>query len=95
MLAPTTQKHLLQDVFRGTNVNQLECKSCGYTKRNTDHFYTLTLEIKGKSHIHDALAKMNEENLISDYLCEGCNKKVDVARINLLGETPNVLIIHL
>lgn len=28
-------------------------------------------------------------------MCEGCNKRVNITKRGLLGEMPNVLIIHL
>ena len=32
---------------------------------------------------------------INDYKCDGCKQKVDLQSIEMLGETPNVLIVHL
>jgi hypothetical protein len=32
---------------------------------------------------------------ISDYRCDSCNQKVDLQSTELLGDTPNVLIVHL
>ena len=31
---------------------------------------------------------------IEDYQCDGCNEKVLLKKRNLLGEMPNVLIVH-
>jgi len=38
---------------------------------------------------------MVEGEVISDYECSGCNKKVDVSKRTLIAQTPNVLIVHL
>jgi len=41
------------------------------------------------------LQKQIEGEVINDYNCDGCNKKVDISKRTLLSETPNVLIVHL
>ena len=33
--------------------------------------------------------------IIEDFTCEGCNKKVNITKRQLLGQMPNVLIVHL
>ena len=33
--------------------------------------------------------------VISDFKCDGCDKKVDITKRTLSAETPNVLIVHL
>jgi len=33
--------------------------------------------------------------VINDYECSGCKKKVDVSKRTLISQTPNVLIVHL
>ena len=38
---------------------------------------------------------MLEPQEISDFLCEGCQKKVDISSRSIIGETPNVLLVHL
>jgi ubiquitin carboxyl-terminal hydrolase 34 len=36
-----------------------------------------------------------EGEVISDYECDGCKKKVDISKRTLISQTPNVLIVHL
>jgi ubiquitin C-terminal hydrolase len=36
-----------------------------------------------------------EGEVINDYQCDGCGKKVDVSKRTLISQTPNVLIVHL
>jgi ubiquitin carboxyl-terminal hydrolase 34 len=36
-----------------------------------------------------------EGETISDFLCDGCNKKVDISKRTLLSTLPNVLVVHL
>ena len=42
-----------------------------------------------------SLGKMIEGEVINDYQCDVCNKKVDVSKRTLISQTPNVLIVHL
>jgi len=53
------------------------------------------LTVKDIKSVYDSLEKQVEGEVINDYLCDGCNKKVDVSKRVLITETPNVLIIHL
>lgn len=53
------------------------------------------MTVKNKTDVYDSLKSMLAGDEISDYTCSGCNKKVDLQSIELLGDTPNVLIIHL
>lgn len=32
---------------------------------------------------------------MNDFQCDGCNKRVDISKRQLLVETPNILIVHL
>jgi len=38
---------------------------------------------------------MLEFSEISDYKCSNCNQKVDLLKRSVIGETPNVLFVHL
>lgn len=42
-----------------------------------------------------ALEKLISAQEINDYQCDGCKKKVDVESRTIIGETPNVLFVHL
>ena len=45
--------------------------------------------------MHDSLQKLVDGEVINDYECDGCKKKVDVSKRTLISSTPNVLIVHL
>lgn len=55
----------------------------------------MSLTVKDIKSVYDSLAKQVEGEVINDYQCDGCNKKVDVSKRVLIAETPNVLILHL
>jgi len=95
LLKPTSQCDLLKDVFAGNLCSQLICQSCGAVRNKIELFYNLSLQVKGSTGIYDSLAKMVKGQTIEDYMCEGCNQKVDVTKRSLLADMPNVLIVHL
>ena len=94
-LKGTSRQFLLQSVFGGQTCSQLVCKECGKVKNRLEDFYNLSLTVKDIKGMHESLAKMVEGELISDYECSGCKKKVDVSKRTLIAHTPNVLIVHL
>lgn len=57
VLKSTSQKYLMQDVFRGTYVSQMVCQSCGKTKNNLTTGYTLSVEVENKKGLHASLQK--------------------------------------
>ena len=72
-LRPTSQKYLMQDVFQGKSVSQNVCMGCGNTKNNVEPFYTLSLEVKNKSSVHESLIKQLDGQVIEDFKCDACN----------------------
>ena len=94
-LKGTSRRHLLQSVFGGQTCSQLVCKECGKVKNRLEDFYNLSLAVKDIRGMHESLAKLVAGEVISDYECSGCQKKVDVSKRTLIAQTPNVLIVHL
>ena len=94
-LRDTSRKYLLQSVFGGQTCSQMVCLECGKVKNRIEPFYNLSLPVKDIKSMEVSLKKMIEGETISDYTCEGCNKKVDISKRTLISQTPNVLIVHL
>lgn len=94
-LKATSRKYLLQSVFGGQTCSQLICSECGKVKNRLEDFYNLSLTVKDIKGMHESLAKLVEGEVISDYECSGCKRKVDVRKRTLIAHTPNVLVVHL
>jgi ubiquitin C-terminal hydrolase len=94
VLKDTEQKYLVDDTFKGHKLLQLVCKECGHAKTREDFFYTLQVEVQNKSNIYESLSAIRDGQIINDYMCDGCNKKVDVQERTLFAQMPNVLVIH-
>ena len=71
------------------------CQSCGKTKNELDTTYTLSAKVENTQDLYTSISKIIEGETIEDFNCEGCNKKVNITKRQLLGEMPNVLIVHL
>lgn len=95
MLRDTSRKYLLQSVFGGKTCSQLLCQECGKVKNRIEDYYNLSLTVKDIKSLNDSLQKLVEGEVINDYQCDGCMKKVDISKRTLISQTPNVLIVHL
>jgi ubiquitin C-terminal hydrolase len=94
-LKPTRFKYLIHSVFGGKICSQLRCESCNTIKKQFEDMFFLSLSVSKMKNIYESLAKFISEEKIDEYNCDNCNKKVTIAKRNLLAELPNVLIIHL
>ena len=94
-MKPTSRKHLVQGVFGGKQCNQMICQECGKVKNRMEDYLNLSLPIKGFKSIEESLQKQIEGEIINDYQCDGCNRKVDLQKRSMIASTPNILIVHL
>ena len=54
------------------------CTECGKVKNRMEDYLNLSLTVKGIKSIEESLQKQVEGEIISDYQCDGCNRKVDL-----------------
>ena len=94
-LKQTPFRHILNSVYGGKTCQQLICSSCGYTKSRDDTFYNLSLEVKNMKTIHDSLEKYITGEVIDDYFCDNCKKRVSTTKRTCVSQPPNVMIVHL
>lgn len=94
-LKPTSRKYLLQSIFGGKQCSQMVCTECGKVKNRLEDFYNLSLTVKDIKSVYESLEQQVKGEMISDYFCEQCNRKVELSKRTLIAETPNVLIVHL
>ena len=94
-LAKTQRKYLIDGIFGGKQVSQMVCSECGKVKNKHETFLTLSLPVRDCKSVYESLKKNVAGETISDFKCDGCNKKVELSKRTLIAETPNVLILHL
>jgi hypothetical protein len=71
------------------------CKECGFIRNRFEDFYNLSVTVKERKSIEESLRKNLEGEVISDYECPGCKKKVDITKRTLFSKTPNVFVVQL
>lgn len=71
------------------------CNECGNKRESAEDFYLLSVQVKDKKDIYSGLKHMTNGEIINEYHCEHCNKKVDLTKKTCLKSLPNTLIVHL
>jgi ubiquitin carboxyl-terminal hydrolase 34 len=94
-LKPTAQSKLLQGVLGGKTCSQMICKECTTVLERQEDFFSLSLDVKHSRSLEQSLERLIADDIISDFMCETCHKKVDIVKHTLLKDLPNVLVIHL
>jgi ubiquitin carboxyl-terminal hydrolase 34 len=96
LISQTPQRYLVNGIFGGRICSQIICKGgCNNIRKNYEDFYDLSVEVKEFRTLSESLNKFVAGENITDYMCEHCNKKVNVLKRTSISELPNVLIIHL
>lgn len=96
-LKSTPYNHLLYSVFGGETCSILKCTNtdCNKVRKSYEKIYYLSLDIKECLNLDDCLHKYIKEEIIEDFLCDNCKKKITQKRHLMINTLPNILIIHL
>ncbi|KAH9545308.1 hypothetical protein CY35_12G041600 [Sphagnum magellanicum] len=90
-------RNVVQNVFRGTFSYVIKCSKCGQesdASKEAVDFYELELNVKGFSSLEESLNDyLSEEELQGEnqWLCEGCQMRVDATHCTKLHFLPPVL----
>ena len=95
LIKPTPQKYLFNSTFNGQNCSQMVCKECGFARNRFEDFYNVSVTVKERKSLEESIKKTLEGEVISDYECPGCKKKVDITKRTLFSKSPNVLVVQL
>lgn len=93
-LGQTQYKNLLSNTFKGKIANQIICNECRNVSETYEDFYNISLDVKHSKSLHESFTKYITGDIISGYMCEVCNKQVDIRKRSLLHTLPNFLIVH-
>jgi len=94
-LKKTKYKYIIKDILVGKTCTSIQCQSCHHISNKFEDFYNLTLEIEKINKLDASLEKLIESEIIEDYKCDNCEKKVTIKRSTTLAKLPNVLVIYL
>lgn len=68
---------ILQRIFGGKTVTEIICQTCKNKNEVLEHYYHLTLEVKGMKTLKDSFDKLIVPEEIADYFCVNCDRKVE------------------
>jgi hypothetical protein len=89
-LKQTSCPTLLSEHFGGTLLNSLICTECNHVNQVRDPFFFLSVDVKGKPTVADALRAYFTDESIDGVLCSGCGKKTRATkRARLLTQRPD------
>lgn len=94
-LKGTKQELLLKCMFEGKACNRFICQGCGVTMERFEEFMNLSLDVKHSKTLYESLGRLVSGEVISDFYCESCDKKVEMTKKTCLSTLPNILILHL
>ena len=95
-LKKTAYKYLVNDVFYGKTCSQIVCKGgCGSIRNNFEDLFYLSVEVKNVKTLQESLNNFISEEVIEDYECQSCKKKVNLSKRTTFSKLPNVFFIHL
>ena len=84
-LEKTAYKKILDGIYGGKTYTIIQCKTCNKKTLREEDFYNISLAIKNKNNLVESFEKYIEGEEISDYNCEGCNKKSDIIKRSCLS----------
>lgn len=91
------EKHL-STIFGGAFAQELICKDCPHRSSREEQYLSVSLEIKNKANIHEALDLFIQGEMLEGdnaYMCERCDKKIDTLKRCCIKKLPNTLILSL
>lgn len=81
-------------MFGGKTTSLTICKGCGNIVQTDEDFYCLSVNVKNYKTLHESLQQITAGEIISDYKCGACNKKVEISKKLAIKSLPNTLIVH-
>jgi len=76
-------------------ISTVTCPGCGQKIFLTEKPVMLSVAISKCRSVQDCIGLFFEDELVSDYKCDGCNKRVQIIKSAELASAPDVLIIQL
>lgn len=94
----TTSQNLPGKHFGGSVMNQIISQECPHLSEREEPFMALSVEVKGKRNLAEAMLGYIQGDLLSGdnkYECSQCNKKVDAVKRVCLNKMPDTLVVSL
>jgi len=95
-LKGTPGEHVFKKSIGGYMANELFGRGeCKHYRERAEEYFVIQVEIKNKKTLEEALRATTKGEVISDYRCSDCNKKVEVLKRNCIKTLPETVAICL
>ena len=94
----TSEEKKIQNIFYGSFANQMICIDCPHKSEKIEDFTTISLQVKNKHTLEEALDSYIESEILQGdnaYFCDKCEKKVSCKRRTCIKKLPNIMVIAL
>ncbi|XP_062206099.1 ubiquitin carboxyl-terminal hydrolase 19-like [Phragmites australis] len=91
----TEEGSVAKEIFGGRLKSQLRCVECNRCSDKYEPFLDLSLEVNMVDTLMDAFQSFTKVELIEDFMCDGCQSRVNMEKHLKVEQAPEVLVIHL
>lgn len=89
ILIGTAYDGYINNLFKLIANNYMKCSNCEAIKSREEVYLDITLPVQNYKGLKESLNELfNNEEIINDYMCDNCNKKVELKRFSKLKQLP-------
>ena len=92
ILFDTPFNNIINNIYKVNYVSNMKCNNCGNIKSKIESEYVLNLQILNMKGLKESLySSFGFEEIIDDYNCEKCDKKVSLKKWSKIISLPNYI----
>ena len=92
ILYDTPFNNIINNIYKVNYISNMQCNSCGNLKSKIESEYVLNLQILNMKGLKESLySSFGFEEIIEDYKCEKCDKKVSLTKWSKIISLPNYI----
>ena len=92
ILYDTPFNNIINNIYKVNYISNMQCSNCGNLKSKIESEYVLNLQILNMKGLKESLySSFGFEEIIEDYNCEKCNKKVSLKKWSKIISLPNYI----
>ena len=92
ILYDTPFNNIINNIYKVNYISNMQCNNCGNLKNKIESEYVLNLQILNMKGVYESLfSSFGFEEIIDDYHCEKCDKKVSLKKWSKIISLPNYI----
>ena len=92
ILYDTPFNNIINNIYKVNYISNMQCNNCGNLKNKIESEYVLNLQILNMKGLYESLfSSFGFEEIIDDYHCEKCDKKVSLKKWSKIISLPNYI----